>query len=859
MKKQFKVIDNDFDFNKLLDDLGTRGVRHLYEKSRYEMYLEGLLENIKAMGDNIIMKTCIDKIINNPACELKTFYYNHNYICKQDLILKHFITLVYRNNDIDKVYGIDKDDSKYYYNFERGIIDTYYGTMFKYEENLLSNANDYDKKIIGKLYSELKYGDESVTKIALFIQLYIQNLIHINYIKNGDMDNGIDTLNILHFNNQGGLGKFPSKVNSCLAIPDIVDIINKYPIERGELGKCIFNFNRLEKSINVYSVMTRVNGVIINTLKKEGLILTKPLLTKLFLFYIKNIGELGQAFIHSNADSKKESYNNNMLYVYSNINKCYRYLDVEDKLKELVVKLMSIIPFANLEAKKDDEFYYNCTKSIATIVEKDLRSKHLSYKLRDKLNYTSFVVDNGTVVMNKITGEFIFCENLFSERIMCFNKFRGNFDKDFFVSHYDRLDNPLLKYTMAKIKNGLNDDGTVNKDVYGLLTASVLNLFQPDVETHNAVVLLGQHGTGKTLLINAIKRLDSLQINANFSREVGITEYMNAFLSRDLEKYHRTFKSEFSVKEYSDNSTIKVVLERGSILINQKFRDAVTVDINSKPIYTGEEFMRINVDGGLKDRFVLFEMRDKSKDTFFDIEGVDDIEDFLEYNVTHTLCGFYDGFMFQLDNKVFNSEGRVYSRLFMKYNPNTYNSFIERVSHIGGIDLILDIDENGILNQADLKNLVKICDECGYDTDIKKVARQTLSKNLNKLRDYNSQSRIFNGIDFKNAKESTLKKHNTTFKRQPYSLGIKFRDSVLDEIMSRLVNDKQRYRNQIKELEDIISRHNGYTKDDLRYIAKKYINDITIKDLDNDAIKDVPKSDIENTISEIQSIGLRKA
>ena len=77
--------------------------------------------------------------------------------------------------------------------------------------------------------------------------------------------------------------------------------------------------------------------------------------------------------------------------------------------------------------------------------------------------------------------------------------------------------------------------------------------------------------------------------------------------------------------------------------------------------------------------------------------------------------------------------------------------------------------------------------------------------------------------------------------------------------MSRLVNDKQRYRNQIKELEDIISRHNSYTKDDLRYIAKKYINDITIKDLDNDTVKDEPKSDIENTISEIQSIGLRKA
>ena len=178
MKKQFKVIDNEDDFNKLLDDLGTRSVRHLYEKSQYEMYLDGILENIKAMGDNIIMKTCIDKIINNPACELKTFYYNHNYISKQDLILKHFITLVYRNNDIEKVYGIDEDDPKYYYNFRRGIIDIYYDKMFKDEENLLSNASDYDKKIIDKLYSELKYGDESVTKIALFIRniIFLSNI-----------------------------------------------------------------------------------------------------------------------------------------------------------------------------------------------------------------------------------------------------------------------------------------------------------------------------------------------------------------------------------------------------------------------------------------------------------------------------------------------------------------------------------------------------------------------------------------------------------------------------------------------------------------------------------------------------------
>lgn len=854
MKKQFKVIDNEDDFNKLLDDLGTRSVRHLYEKSQYEMYLDGILENIKVMGNNIIVKKCIEMILSNGECELKPSYYNCNNITKGDLILRDFVKFVY-----DKCNAIFSSATKYDNVDIAGVFNTKHN--YSFESKTPVHYYDTNKSEIdtGK-----KLDFDFVAHAALYIQMYLQNIIHINYIRNGDIDNSIDTLTILDFDNDGDKISssiirttfFKAKCHSCPSLSDIISLINKYPLEFKEIDDCIRKFDLLESNINIRQALT-VNGVVITSLKKNGLSINKALLTKLFLFYIKNTGQLRQAFIHLN--SQGENYNNNMLYVHSDVDKCYRYLEVEESLTDLAVKITSRLPFASLDAKKDDDFIYNCTKSVNTVVQKELTAKKLEYRLREPLKYTAFAVDNGTVILNKLTGEFIFCENLFSERLMFFVKYKGNFDKDFFVNHYKEMDNPLLRYTKAKIKNGLNEDGTVNKDVYGLLAACTLNLFQHDVDTHNAVVFLGQHGTGKTLLINALKKLDSLQVNAKFSMEVGLTEYMNTFLNRDLEKYHRTFKSEFPVKEYNENATMKVVLERGSISINQKYRDAVVVDVNSKPVYTGEEFMRINVDGGLKDRFVLFEMRDKSKDTFFDIEGVDNIEDFLEYNITHTLCGFYDGFMFQLDNKVFNSDGRIYSRLFMKYNPNTYNSFIERVSHIGGIDLILDIDENGILNQADLKNLVKICDECGYDTDIKKVARQTLLKNLNKLRDYNSQSRIFNSIDFKNTKESTLKKYNTTFKRQPYSLGIKFRDSVLDEIMSRLVNDKQRYKNQIKELEDIISRHNSYTKDDLRYIAKKYINDITIKDLDNDTVKDEPKSDIENTISEIQSIGLRKA
>jgi len=1019
MRKSFKVVNNNEDFDKLLKELGTKPIQPFFKKSDYEKRLDKLITIIRAIGEMDLMQSIFKD------CSLDKSYYDYN-VRKEDLIIKDFLKYIYDSNferlyngiirnknciysfdyavseciitdnfsncfdfkdfkqQIDNVLSkiefkniefpseIDtKSDSfkKYIYKCKCCLIDDiakhmnsnmwvqetldifkngYFCTIEyksdgndkdngkngrsiskkeknKFEFNLIQLIDfdiDFYNKLVerfDKIHGDsvyqmmkfLKYDviSERAVNIIAFIQLYLQNLVHINFIKNNDVDYSIETLCGLPYSSIGELPnsdelELKYNISNYKAVPslktishhirffyeqhcknrginqndskkiDFIDEFAKLESYMFELSVIDFDFNfyTYNSSSDHYAALDKselanrfdlaktmsVNSIDLGSFSKCKLDITKALLTRLFMFYISNSGGLKCAFIHENNDY---TVNDNILYIYDYEKHCYRYFDIERNLELLLAKILSVVHFSYVNATKQKDFLYNSVIAVKQFLTQIVIDSKLKYRLRDKLNYTSFVVDNGTVVLNKMSGEFIFCDNLYSERLMTFVKFKGVFDKEFFENHFDRADNPLMMYTLTKIKYGRTQEGLLNNDVYGLLTACVLNLFQHDVDTHTACVFLGQHGTGKTLLINALKNLDSEQGNSNFSKNVSLIEYTNQFVKRDVERYHRTWNNEFSVKEYNDNAIIKNVLERGSVWVNEKYKDGLTVDINSKSMYTGEEFMRINVDGGLKERFVLFEMRDKAKDTFFNIEGLHNIEMFLDYNITHTLCGLYDGFIFQIKNNVFNSDGRIYSRLFMKYNPHTYNSFIERVSNIGGIDIVLSINNTGILNQTDLKNVLKICESCNYDTDIKKITRSTLSRYLNKYRDYNSNNRIFHGIDFKNTKESTLINNNTTFKRQPYSIGIEFNREFLNNLKARLENDDFKYKNDLEELNEIIKRSDGYTKDDLRYIVKKYGHQASLDDIDlnsdyidntteeNDIITDA-LTDMKNTFSD---------
>ena len=578
--------------------------------------------------------------------------------------------------------------------------------------------------------------------------------------------------------------------------------------------------------------------------KKSGLLIDSEYLKKLFFHWLKNTGVLKNAALHMNSTatlsySKKldRTLNDNIIYTYDIDDKCYRYFDIENQLNIFETKITNLILFSKKNGSKDsDSYIYDVIKRLRRDIKTIALDEGSYFKLRDSLSYTAFIVDNGTIIMKKDTGEFIFCENLFSERVITFRKFNGAFDKFSFEHNYNSMDNMLSKYVTHKIKYGVNLNGTLNTELYSFLCACILNLFQHDIDTQTAVMILGQNGSGKSLLLQALTVLDSPQMDSNISSTFALEDFAEKFGNRAIEKYQTIYNSEFSVKKYNDNAPIKKAIERTMVSVEEKFKDRVTVEINAKGLFVGEELIRVKFDGGLKQRIIVFYMKDNADK--MDIDGLSDITDFLAYDITSTLCGLYDGFRFQYENGVFESvsTARIYADLFKIYNPKAYNEFTDSVTNIGGVDIITEIDKFGILNISDLSKVMQIADNSKINSDISSVKKETLDMYLRRICDYNKDkdSKIYNKLDLSPWRLDKVK--GVTLQRTKYSFGIKFKDKFLYELRERLELEPARNKTDIEDIKNIIKRSEEYNVNDIKYMLKKFkqiIASISEKDLED--------------------------
>lgn len=675
---------------------------------------------------------------------------------------------------------------------------------------------------------------------------FIQIVIHLKEMKNIE-PRSLEVTTILNVTNNGK-ELLDKSVSSLYMFTEFVlsDIVKhygslSYMTSLNEFVNIFYSLSDLMTDVNIVMHNARIN--MSSYSKKSGLLIDSDYLKKLFFHWLKNTGVLKNAALHMNSTatlnySKKldRTLNDNIIYTYDTDDKCYRYFDIENQLNIYTTKITNLMLFSKKNGSKDsDSYIYDVIKRLRQDIKTIALEECAYFKLRGSLSYTAFIVDNGTIIMKKDTGEFIFCDNLFSERVITFRKFNGAFDKISFEHNYNSMNNMLSKYVTHKIKYGVNLNGTLNTELYSFLCACILNLFQHDIDTQTAVMILGQNGSGKSLLLQALAVLDSPQMDSNISSTFALEDFAEKFGNRAIEKYQTIYNSEFSVKKYNDNAPIKKAIERTMVSVEEKFKDRVTVEINAKGLFVGEELIRVKFDGGLKQRIIVFYMKDNADK--MDIDGVSDITDFLAYDITSTLCGLYDGFRFQYENGVFESvsTARIYADLFKIYNPKAYNEFTDSVTNVGGVDIITEIDKFGLLNISDLSKVMQIADNSKINSDISSVKKETLDMYLRRICDYNKDkdSKIYNKLDFSTWRLDRVK--GVTLQRTKYSFGIKFKDKFLYELLERLKLEPARNKTDIEDLENIIKRCK-YNVDDIKYVLKKFkqiIASVSEKDLED--------------------------
>jgi hypothetical protein len=696
----------------------------------------------------------------------------------------------------------------------RNFVQTYKNDIYDVCRDILctsigmDNSSDSEFLEIAQLVC-----NDRILDLCIDILIFIQNIIHINAVSNSSLNTCVEQLTMFKFNSSG------SPIGKCY-LPfsfDIILDIYRYLVKNvelaDELGSKFNAISRIELDLGLY-VMPSAGINMSSYTEGKSFSITKTLLTKLCIHIMINSGELRHAYIHKD---KGGTLNKDLIYVYNEDDKCWRYFDVDDYLRILKTKLHSIIKFSDDSNVRASDFIYNTGIGVKDFVLYTAEDRDLTFRLREPLNYTAFIVDNGTIILNKLTGEFIFCENLFSYRVMTMYKFKGSFDKHIFERGYKSLDTNMAIYTKYKIKNGRKSDGSLNQDVYGLLMATMLNFLQPDMVTHNAVVIIGPKGDGKTLLLEGLDALNEYQKQSNIWANIGIDTYTGDFVNTSVEKYLNSTCSEFPITEFRDNSMFKKVLEGAHIQINPKHKDSVGIDVNTKFFLCGETFMKIKTDGGLKERFVVFESVKK----IVDFEGLDNsnVIKFLAYDITNTMRSFYDGFMFQLNNNVFKENARIYHKLFAKYNKDTYQTYIEENMRVHGIERVIEINPVGVLDQNDLAEVMAIAERSSYDTAVRSVSFNVLIDDMKTFRDFNDNSNIAVNIHQRN--NSKLKQQCPSLQRHSYSIGVSFNTDFIEGLSQHLKIDEVRYKADIKKLERIKKTYESFGGAEFKFLLEK--------------------------------------
>ena len=812
------------------------------------LYEDFIAEKVKIANENI---SALKKDLDNDTALLKRLESSLSSLNVND---KDF-----KKSKESKEKEIQKLQNEIRKNTNALEIDNKFVSNVHSNEDLLKEYNKYLKKttisryadieVIRDLYKKTNKSSRLICDAfekCFMVCKFIQIIIHLKEMKSIE-PRSLEVTTILNVTNKGK-PLADKSVSSLYMFTEFVltDIVknyndNSYMTRLNEFVDIFCSLSDLMNDVTIVMHNAKIN--MSSYSKKSGLLIDSDYLKKLFFHWLKNTGVLKNAALHMNSTaalsySKKldRTLNDNIIYTYDIDDKCYRYFDIDNQLNIFETKITNLILFSKKNGSKDsDSYIYDVIKRLRRDIKTIALEECSYFKLRDSLNYTAFIVDNGTIIMKKDTGEFIFCENLFSERVITFRKFNGAFDKFSFEHNYNSMDNMLSKYVIHKIKYGVNLNGTLNKELYSFLCACILNLFQHDIDTQTAVMILGQNGSGKSLLLQALTVLDSPQMDSNISSTFALEDFAEKFGNRAIEKYQTIYNSEFSVKKYNDNAPIKKAIERTMISVEEKFKDRVTVEINAKGLFVGEELIRVKFDGGLKQRIVVFYMKDNADK--MDIDGLSDITDFLAYDITSTLCGLYDGFRFQYENGVFESvsTARIYADLFKIYNPKAYNEFTDSVTNVGGVDIITEIDKFGLLNISDLSKVMQIADNSKINSDISSVKKETLDMYLRRICDYNKDkdSKIYNKLDLSPWRLDKVK--GVTLQRTKYSFGIKFKDKFLYELRDRLELEPARNKTDIEDLKNIINRCK-YNVNDIKYMLKKFkqiITSVSEKDLED--------------------------
>ena len=528
-------------------------------------------------------------------------------------------------------------------------------------------------------------------------------------------------------------------------------------------------------------------------------------LIKITIENMKQLIVLAYSCEHTTAFVQKiQNIKTSQIWGYSNKIHCYTPLNLEEFILTFKNKFRSVIT-NSVYNEKDSK----TNKALRFITENSLQqyftndnNTFIRIKDRQKKWYIAF--NNGLLEIDKVNRNSYKFSTEFDKSKLCLLSFNFDFNLkqfEYLLKHQD--ENKFITFLSYFVKEIRDEKSNINQDRLDFLLSCIANHYEFDEDFHTTTNFVGTRGTGKSQLLNMLTQ--TIHKTKTLNTDHSAFDYEKDFFNGDTAlTCLYAFKSESSIKDFTDNSNAKSAIAREFVSVNRKFEDERNVEVQTKFMSFAENEPKIKHDGGLFERSLYFYVNEKKEDLYREERYSDNnngsMSNVINKQPLGLICALYQAVQYQIDN-IFGHGARRYKELYRQlFIESTQKSLENTNTEAQKILEIVDITDS-FAYEKDLITMYKLIANSNMSNEItNNVTNKTIKSYIRQLSE-NYQKNIKYDLKLPNDKFGVRKGNNLC-------LGI----TINRELVARLkkyyqnkknlvaVEELQQIENNIKEL-----------------------------------------------------------
>lgn len=450
------------------------------------------------------------------------------------------------------------------------------------------------------------------------------------------------------------------------------------------------------------------------------------------------------------------------IWAYDNNIHCYAPLVLDEFILRFKNKFRSVIT-NSLYQEKDAK----TNKALRFLVENSLQQyftneKNKFIRIKDKRKSWFIAFDNGLLEIDKTKKNSYKFSKKFDKTKLCLLSFNFDFDEQQFEYLLKNQDeNKFITFVSYFIKEIRDENNNINQDKLNFFLSCVANQYQFDEDFHVFTSIIGTKGTGKSQFLNMLTR--NIHNTKSISTEHDPFDYEKSFFNADFAlTCLYAFKSESSIKDFTDNSNAKSAIAREFVSVNRKFEDERNVEVQTKFMMFAENEPRIRHDGGLFERSLYFYVNDKNEELFkterYQNNNNGSIANVVNGQGMGFVVALYQAVQYQIQH-IFGHGARRYKEIYRQlFSESTQKSLENTNTEVQKLLEFLDFSDSFVY-EKDIITIYKLIAESNISNEITtNVSNKTIKSYLRQMSE-NYERNIKHDLKLNNDKFG-IKKYN---------------------------------------------------------------------------------------------------